>query len=1367
MTSEPKISRKWPRRLLAVLVIIAILILILLATARLAMRSSWGLDYAERKIEAMAPAGQSIELSGLKGDLLGEFSISELAVSDANIRWMSAKDVKLSWSFWALLRRDLIINSLSASDVSFDNKPIIMGSDEPLNLPFKSYALNAFNIPQLSISEAVIGRDVVIQASGQVNHGHDGGALALDGKTLGAAVEDSADIDLKWSPEFLFSGDAKIIGESGGLISELLKLGSKEALTLDVKTSGQQNALTTTVDGRLGNQSFITGEIKKRDDRAVITAQISPKIIPKLAKFNDMLGGDVNLVASIDGLNQRANFKADINTPKLEVALGGKKTSKGFIFPELDITANSPLSIFPDSLASVATLRMVGSGKLEGEISFMGRVSGDTVKYNNYALKTITGPISVKLLNGALLDFDTDLTGEFSDTETPFEWGEAPPKILAQGQYNLETKRLSLKNSNINLQGLKLSAKGEASLAESTADMSGAFNVNKNILGKALPASLKGTFKTETLNGKIALDISADATDFDALAEPLPQLIGSKLAFTSRALIGAGGVVDLKRFSASGDKLRVSATGRYSSSETLKADIDYELGAFELGSTAVTALDGTADISGAIDALKFDISTNAAEITTSKQTLTDVSLKAVGSQQGEIIKASLDINGQNDQGPLSMTTDASYANSTWQSSNIEAALGGLKAAGDVSGVGGDLTQLRADLNLSGDPSQFLPAKSVALDIKLSDSLIDAEGNISSLSLGPLSGAELNLDAEGPRNAVRFDLGLMGESLLADVNRPLDLQATGIADMASALVSVTADLSGKLGQYELTSTQPIMVARTPDGMTGNGTMNLFGGTISFEIDDQPQSLNLSSENLKLADVMILTGRPAVEGRAAFDAKMKIENSGFEGDISGKLNGIRQPGSDADVLDAELSGSLKNGQLAFSANSTSGALSGGAQLKGALSTSASPPFVTWPPATPLQGEATANGNINSLMELFLPPETNMSGNVNLDMRYSLPLEARGMTGTMSLTDGGVEQGSIGLTLKDLNFRSVFEGTAISVTELSAKDTKGGSLTGTGQMDVGFASGSAITLAAKKLHIFNRREGFAVLSGDLKLNHTGEKLALKGGLIVDDAQVSIDKLPRAGRPTLDVKFSDPREDEEKPVRTATELDVKITSPSRIALRGRGVNASMSLEAHVTGAFNDPVLAGEAGITRGRFNFLGKRFALNDSKVIFNDDIMESRLDVAAIRETPELTATIKVTGTLSRPEIDLESTPELPEDEVISRILFGRSASQLTTIETARLAAALAQLSGGGGLDLMGGLENALGLDTLDFGQSATGQTQLTTGKYLSDNVYVEVRGSAEGTPGIAVEWTPRKNISVEAETAPGDTQRVSVQWQKDFD
>jgi translocation and assembly module TamB len=465
----------------------------------------------------------------------------------------------------------------------------------------------------------------------------------------------------------------------------------------------------------------------------------------------------------------------------------------------------------------------------------------------------------------------------------------------------------------------------------------------------------------------------------------------------------------------------------------------------------------------------------------------------------------------------------------------------------------------------------------------------------------------------------------------------------------------------------------------------------------------------------------------------------------------------------TLEVKLLGDL----LSIDMQTTSGELSGNATLGGRINTLSSVPFVTWPPQTPLQGTAKANGGIGALAELFLPPETDITGNLALDMSYSVPLDARGLNGTLVLNSGSLEQGNIGLSLENIVLESEFIGTSVSVSRFAARDTKGGTISGSGKMDIGAIDGSAVTLSAKNMHIFNLREGFAVLSGELDLTHNGELLALAGELIVDDAAVSIDKFPRAGRPTLDVDFNTSEEDDESPPQTATKLDIKITSPGRIKLRGRGVNAMMAINADVSGAFNAPILSGEASITRGRFNFLGKRFDLADSKVIFNDDVMKSRLDVAAIRETADLTATIKVTGILNRPEIELEATPELPEDEIISRILFGRSASQLTTIETARLAAALAQLSGGGGFDLMGGLEDALGLDTLDIGQSETGQTQLTTGKYLSDNVYVEVRGAAEGTPGIAVEWTPRKNVSVEAETAPGERQRVTVQWQKDFD
>jgi translocation and assembly module TamB len=194
---------------------------------------------------------------------------------------------------------------------------------------------------------------------------------------------------------------------------------------------------------------------------------------------------------------------------------------------------------------------------------------------------------------------------------------------------------------------------------------------------------------------------------------------------------------------------------------------------------------------------------------------------------------------------------------------------------------------------------------------------------------------------------------------------------------------------------------------------------------------------------------------------------------------------------------------------------------------------------------------------------------------------------------------------------------------------------------------------------------------------------------------------------------------------------------------------------------------VTGHMSIERGRFDFLSKRFEFGESSVVLQEDALQSRLSLEAVRQTSELKAVVEITGTLERPEIKLTSEPNLPEDEVLSRILFGRSPTQLTAIETARLAVAISQLSGGGGFDLFGSLENAIGLDRLEIGQNDTGKTQLTTGKYLSDDVYLEVRTAAEGTPSVAVEWQVRDNVSVEAETLPDEGERLSVQWKKDFD
>lgn len=1358
-----KPRRIWMKRLGKALFLLAVILCALYIVARIAVRTSIGHNFIEKKIESMAPAGQSFDIDGISGDLLGRFEIENITVSDSQSVWMKAEDITLAWSPMALLRKKLIIDDLSVKSADVLQKPMITpaeNTDSPTEFPLKSLQLNALSLPRIFLAKDVAGRDITLRATGSANHNASGGSLTLDASTVSAGPQDSADIDLQWSPKFILKGDAKIVGESGGIISGLLNLGSDEAVYLDVDTSGSQADLTTMLSGRLGEREFLSGDIKKTADAASIALNISPETLPRFAGFTDILGGAVTVKAAISDLSDDATIDAWLTAPKLDIDLRAEKSERGYAFPKLTLTAQTPLGAFPDIPVAVYTVELTGAGALHDGVSFDGRLDARSIKYDSYSLDSLAGPLGFTLKNSRLA-FDTNLTGVSKS-----KLGN--PKLKAAGRYDFLNKSVRLIGADIKIPGLSIDAKGQASLLSQSADLTGQFDVKKGVLDLALPADISGAFTTRTEDGNIALNLNGTARNVDALPAPLPALVGTEAKFKAKAIIDADLGIIVQSLTAEGSNVKVSGSGQYNFDGALKADATYSAGSFEIGGAKISSASGAAMASGTLDALNFGLNANVPDLKVSGRALTDVEISVDGKASGSAVNADVDISGASESGPISLNTLASYSGGVWELSQTRGNLGDLTIVGDISGRGADIGQLTGKFKVAGNPSAFVPATSVDLDIALSESIANISGDITSISAGPLTGGTLSLDASGPRHAVRFNAELSGDTQITGIERPLNLAANGIADLGAPGASLTTDITGSLGRYTLENTAPVKFAQTELGIKGSGALNLLGGALAFELTDQPQSLTIKTDAIKISDIMPLLGRPGIEGSLGFDADMRVTANGVAADVKGDMQGVRQAGSDAAPLNASLTGTILNNLLSVEVQSTTGALSGQANLGGTVSTIPRPPYLTWPPATALTGDAKASGNIGPLAELFLPPETNVSGGLNMEMQYSVPLDKRGINGNIAMTGGAFEQGTIGLILKDISFASVFTGKTVTVTQFTANDKKGGSVTGNGNIDLDDTTDSAVNLVAKKLHVLSRREGFAVLSGDLKLGNRNDKVSLTGELIVDDATVNIDKISSGSRrPTLDVNFKTKAEAEDEKVETATLLDLSVSSPSRIALKGRGVNATMSLDTKITGAFDDPVLSGEANVTRGRFDFLGKRFDLTESSVSFNSDIMQSRLNVAAIRETSDLTASIKVTGTIDRPEIALESTPQLPEDEVISRILFGRSASQLTAIETARLAAALAQLSGGGGFDLLGDLESALGLDTLDFSQSESGETQLTTGKYLSDNVYVEVRGAAEGTPGLAVEWTPRKNISVEAETAPGETQRVSVQWQKDFD
>ena len=155
--------------------------------------------------------------------------------------------------------------------------------------------------------------------------------------------------------------------------------------------------------------------------------------------------------------------------------------------------------------------------------------------------------------------------------------------------------------------------------------------------------------------------------------------------------------------------------------------------------------------------------------------------------------------------------------------------------------------------------------------------------------------------------------------------------------------------------------------------------------------------------------------------------------------------------------------------------------------------------------------------------------------------------------------------------------------------------------------------------------------------------------------------------------------------------------------------------------------------------------------------------RLDLTATRDNPTLTAVIRITGTAEKPVITLTSTPVLPQDEVLSQVLFGSSVSSLNGFQAAQLASALSGLASGGGFDVIGGIRALAHLDRLAINSSATGGNSIAGGKYLTDKRLSRAVRRREGGPGrpgrVAGHQTSRPRLPRHQPGRPGDLRALA--------
>jgi translocation and assembly module TamB len=153
-----------------------------------------------------------------------------------------------------------------------------------------------------------------------------------------------------------------------------------------------------------------------------------------------------------------------------------------------------------------------------------------------------------------------------------------------------------------------------------------------------------------------------------------------------------------------------------------------------------------------------------------------------------------------------------------------------------------------------------------------------------------------------------------------------------------------------------------------------------------------------------------------------------------------------------------------------------------------------------------------------------------------------------------------------------------------------------------------------------------------------------------------------------------------------------------------------------------------------------------------------------------TGGITAVITLSGPVDKPEIAFSSVPALPSDEILSRVLFGASASQLTPYQALRLAMIADTLArGGDGFSILGRMRRIMNIDRLELSETdgEEGTTAVSAGKYLSDDLYIEVKkGVSDRSTTFSVEKQVSRHISVESDVGTQQGPGLGIRFRWDY-
>lgn len=1325
------------RRLILPLFLAASLLMPWNADARLSLLGLKNslVQFALQRINV--PGSLEITVEGVERDEDGATELVGVAVADGTGVWLRIERVGVGWTPSRLLRGELAITRLAATNVQVLRQPR-PGPEEPAAAAAEedggpvqirwpraplTVSVDGLRFNNVTVAAGVLGgRPLAFDAEGSLrDERNDQTATFNLTRTDDVAGEIRLDYHRDFAAETLrLNLDAR--EAPGGLVAGLAGLPPGSAAEVQVTGDGPVLNWRGDLRADIGNLGRLDGQINvpsvqpahvRLDVRAAAQGELQAAAQP-------LLDRPVDLVADVQA---EPSGLVTLNTLEVKGDLGSAAAAGTFDANagRLDLTVDASIPKAGEPLLPAATaegLRFRGAvnGLIE-DLKAAGKL--EIASYDRAAASAAGVAIdgSVGIRPGSI-SFAVDGSAAALRADRLILTDGAPVTLGAAG--TLAGDRFTLERAEVAGPLLTASASGEANLAD----------------------------------GPVSLSYRAAAADLTPIAAAYGTDASGAFLVEGRV----SGPLSGPMVKGTANLQRLTLDGQAMGDIGLTHDV-----------TLAEEISGTADIRAETEPYGRLTADTAFRLAGERLTLSTLTASGLGVQASG-------------KGPLTIDLANTLASGrlNWRAASLEplGRFAGTPLAGSGSGnvvlstpdgrQAADITADIAGLRSGGAAVDRLKLKAALRNLLADAPGVRATVTAGGIATGGVKVPEATVNASGTLAALDVKAALAGK---APDGKPFAADMTARMHLAGeAQTARIARLEATYAGQKARLTKPLTVTVRGSSVEAAGlALAVPGGTVAGNAALSGNRLR-GSADIALADIgplARLAGLPLESGSLKATAKFDTQRSATLQATVRDLVADDLP-ADAGGINADLTGEW-DGREARASATVAGGFGNPAAVTAAVGLRPSGGLFPQPrPTAPLRGTVKWAGRIEPLWALVPAPDHYLAGQADIDLIIGGTVAAPQLSGKASLRDGRYENLEIGTILTNLEADSSVAADGGFVVTMTGND--GGQAPVTARIAV---SGGQIDarVETRQATLVRRPDLEAIVTADIAA--TGPMLApdVKGDVLVNRAEVRLVHAVPPNIATLgEVRIKGEPEPEERQAREQRDspigLDLRIHAPRNIFVRGRGLDSEWEMDLKVAGNTSRPRVTGSIDKIRGQLALLGRNFNLDTGRVAFSGAIpVDPDIDVKLFRENDGIRGGVAVSGRASDIEVDFVSTPTLPRGEVMPRLLFGRSRQSLSGVEALQLASGIATLLDGSG-GTIDQVRSAVGLDVLRMEGEGDG-TSVMLGRNIDDDVFVGVNQPLDGSaPTFRVEIEVMDNIAVETDVGSQAETSVGVQWRRDF-